>query len=230
MMTRHTFLTALLVVGAAASVLPAAPGGIDLIEQVHTVWGSAGYPVTDAYFASEAESTTGSALGIGPDDRLCTATSTAGPGALSAYRSGSAGFANAYARSAYRFTSNGDHLVLDVSGRIGEWAFENVARLQLTDVTAGAVVYAYESPGFDLSWLPGDERYYGYAFSFQEDLLVNPAHVYELVGAAEAHRGEPGSGSATLSIEFFAIPAPVPLTLGALGTACAAWLRRRRML
>jgi len=214
---------------AAVTAVVAAPDGIDLIEQVHTVQGSAGYPLTETYFVSGTGAVTGSASGLGPDGLLCTATSAAGPGSLSAYRNGSAGWANAYAQSTYRFQPDRGHLVLDVSGVIGEWAFENLASLQLTDETAGAIVYSFESPHEPYIDLYPD-AFAGYAFGFHHDLPVNPAHVYELVGAVEAHRGEPGSGSATMSLGFSAVPAPMPLALGALGAACVAWLRRRRLL
>lgn len=227
-MTHHMLCSTILVVGAVTSVAQGTPSGIRLVQQVYTVWGNAGDPVTHAYYASSAESLTESVSAIGIDGLLNTARSTAGPGILSAYRNGDAGVVNAYAQSAYLFTPDYRHLALHVSGTIGEWAFENVARLRITDLAIPALVYSFESP-HELDELD-PVTITGYTFSFQHDLLVDPAHMYELIAEVEAHRGEPGSGLATMSVEFSSIPAPGAIVLGALGTTLVTCLLRRKKL
>jgi hypothetical protein len=227
-MTRYTGIRAILVVCAVGGVAHAAPGSINLIQQVHTVWGDAGDPVTSTYFVSGAGLVTGSAsAGVSPAD-WGVATSTAGPEGLFAFRDGQAGWANAYAQSMYTFRPVYSILVLDVAGVIGEWAFENLARVGLTDLTTSTLVYSFTSP-HQLDELD-DETIGGFAFAFQHSLPVNPAHMYELMMWVEAHRGEGGSGSAEMRIEFYSIPLPSAILLGCLGTTLVGHLRRRGML
>jgi hypothetical protein len=227
-MTQRASFWAVLGVFATASLVDAAPTGIYLIEQVHTVWGNAGLPVADAYSESGG-AVTGFASVLGNDGILNTATSSAGPDGLSAYRSGNAGAADAYAQSEYRFTPDYSRLVLNLSGTIGEWAFENLATMTLTDVTAGVEVDSYATPHL-MSELDAT-TIHGFDFDVQFDFAVDPAHLYSLVGMVEAHRGEGGAGSADMSIEFSSvIPAPPALLLASLGAALVARLRKRGTL
>lgn len=226
-MTQQTFFRAILAVCTTASLGHAAPSGIQLIQEIHTVRGDAGDPVANTYLISDSTTVTGSASGIGIDGFLGTATSTAGPRGLSAFRIGDAGSANAYAQSEYRFIPDYHRLVLDVSGTIGEWAFENLARVSLTDATTGILVDNFVSP-HELDELD-PTTIGGFAFSFQRDLAVDPMHVYELIGFVEAHRGEGGTGSAEMNIAFYSIPAPPAIFLCGFGTAVILRLRRRRM-
>lgn len=227
-MTQQMFFRAVLAVCTMASLVEAAPSNIQLIQQTHTVWGNAGYPIANTYFRSDSATVTGSASGIGVSGFLGTATSTAGPDGLSAFRIGDGGSANAYAQSEYRFVPDYSRLVLDVSGAIGEWAFENLARVSLTDVTAGVLVDSYVSP-HELDELDS-MTIEGFAFSFQHNLVVDPTHVYELIGFVEAHRGEGGTGSAEMNLVFYSIPAPPAIFLCGFGTAVILRLRRRGML
>jgi hypothetical protein len=218
-----------LAVCATASLVDAAPTGIYLIEQVHTVWGNAGLPVANTYYESDSGPVTGSASGIGIGGFLGAATSTAGPDGLSAYRIGDAGSADAYAQSEYRFTPDYSRLVLNLSGTIGEWAFENLATVTLTDVTAGILVDSYATPYLmpELNSTTTE----GFDFDVQFDFTVDPTHIYSLVGLVEAHRGEGGTGSADMSMDFHSvIPAPSAILLGSLGVALVTRLRRHRML
>jgi len=221
-MTQRVCFRTVLAVCATASLVHAAPSGIHLIEQVYTVWGDAGYPVASTYHGSDATTVTGSASGIGILGFPGTATSTAGPDGLSAYRIADPTSANAYAQSKYRFVPDFRHLVLDVSGFIGELSFENEAHVSLTDVTTGVLVDSYLSLD---EW--DFETIEGFAFSFRHDLVVDPTHVYELIGFVEAHRAEGGTGFAEMSMTFYSIPAPPAILLGGFGMAFVAWIRRR---
>jgi hypothetical protein len=228
-MSRKTLLCTALAVCATAGFAHAAPSGIFLIEQVHTVWGNAGLPVVDTYFEPSEAAVTGSASALSDDGILNTATSSAGPDGLSAFRSGNAGAADAYAQSEYRFTPDFSRLVLNLSGTIGEWAFENQAAMTLTDVTAGVQVGSYTTPNLLPELDPVTIE--GFDFDVQFDFAVDPAHIYSLVGMVEAHRGEGGTGSADMSIEFYSvIPAPPAVLLASLGAAFVARLRKRRTL
>jgi hypothetical protein len=218
-------LRTVLAVCATASLAYATPTNVRITQQIFTVRGDAGFPVPNTYFQSGSTTVTGSASGIGIDGFLGTATSTAGPNGLSAFRNGDADSANAYAQSEYRFTPDFRRLVLDVSGVIGELAFENAARVSLTDLTTGAPVDNFTSLD---EVNPGTIE--GFAFSFRHDLAVDPAHVYQLMGFVEAHRGEGGPGSAEMSIAFYSIPAPPAVLLGAFGLAFVARLGRHRVL
>lgn len=227
-MSRKTLLCAALAVCANAGFAYAAPTGVFLIEQVHTVWGNAGLPVTDAYLETNGAAVTGSASALSDDGILNTATSSAGPDGLSAYRYGNAGAADAYAQSEYRFTPDYSRLVLNLSGTIGEWAFENQAAMTLTDVTAGVQVGGYATP----HTLPELDPVTigGFDFDVQFDFVLDPGHIYSLVGMVEAHRGEGGTGSADMSMDFYSvIPAPPAILLAGLGAALVARLRKRRI-
>ncbi len=228
-MTQRASFWAVLAVCATASLVDAAPTGIYLIEQIHTVWGNAGLPVADTYSESGAAAVTGSASALSVDGILNTATSSAGPDGLSAYRSGNAGAADAYAQSEYRFTPDYSRLVLNLSGTIGEWAFENLAAATLTDVTAGVLLDTYRTPHLMSELDPTTIG--GFDFDVQFDFAVDPTHIYSLVGLVEAHRGEGGTGSADMAVAFQSvIPAPPALLLGSLGLGIIMRLRKRKML
>ncbi|MGE5295145.1 MAG: hypothetical protein ACM3VT_09985, partial [Solirubrobacterales bacterium] len=215
-MTRNLFLQAIVVVGTAASLVNAAPTGVLLIEQTYSVWGNAGLPVADTYSESGSAAVTGSASALSSDGILNTATSSAGPDGLSAFRSGNANAADAYAQSEYRFTPDYSRLVLNLSGTIGEWAFENRATMTLIDVTAGVEVDSYATPHLMSELDPTTIG--GFDFDVRFDFAVDPSHIYSLVGLVEAHRAEGGTGSADMSIGFSSvIPAPPALLLAALG-------------
>lgn len=221
------FFRTVLIVCATAGLVCAAPTGINLIQETYTIWGDAGFPVANTYSISDSTTVTGSASGIGMDGFLGTATSTAGPDGLSVFRIGDAGSANAHAQSEYRFTPDYHRLVLEASGTIGEWAFENLARVSLTDVTTGVLVDEFVTP-HELGEL-NEVTIEGFAFDFRHELAVDPTHVYQLIGFVEAHRGEGGTGSAEMSITFFSIPAPPAILLGGIGIVIIARLRRHRM-
>ncbi len=228
-MTQRVSFWAVLAVCATASLVDADPTGIYVIEQVYTVWGNAGLPVANTYYESDSGPVTGSASGLGVGGFLGTATSTAGPDGLSAYRIGDAGSADAYAQSEYRFTSGYSRLVLNLSGAIGEWAFENLAAMTLTDETAGVEVDRYATPHLMSELDPTTIG--GFDFDVQFEYAVDPTHIYSLVGMVEAHRGEGGTGCANMSMELYSVvPAPSAVLLAGLGAAIVARLRKRRTL
>lgn len=221
-MIRHAFFMVFLVLCVTGDTAQASPG-ILLVEETYTVWGDAGYPVVNTYFESGQGIVTGSATGTGVPGAPSTAASTAGPTELLAFRNGM--FANAYAQSSYLFRPDYSHLLLDVCGTIGEWAFENLAHITVTDMTTATLVDSFVSP-HTLEELDS-VTIHGFSFEFQRILLVDPDHTYELVGWVEAHRLEGGHGAAGMRIDFYSIPAPSALILAALGTVVMMGLRKR---
>jgi hypothetical protein len=203
---------------------------VNMISVEHRVWGDAGEFPTYSYHEASPVPLSGNISGFSTiyvgDPVLNCASSSASDWSVDAYRIGNASHANAYAQNTYVFKPFARELSISLNGMIGEWWFENTAKMTLTDLSTGSLISIFQSPRDPREVSPPDATiYYPYPFSWNATVEVNPEHQYELILFVSAHRGEGGDGSASLTLT----PIPEP---GTTLLACMAALlvcgRRRR--
>ncbi|MGL5019543.1 MAG: hypothetical protein ACRDBP_15520, partial [Luteolibacter sp.] len=205
-------LASSLVALAIAQAAVPAQAAVSMLSVTHRVWGDAGTFATKAIYDQTAavpvtQSITGRTSPPSFGSFLNQASSSAGAWSVSAYRNGDADYANAHAQNTYLFQPLYQNLSISLGGVIGAWWFENKAQMTLTDLTTNLVVSSYRSPAytrispfadfFDMRDAP---------VSWTAAVAVDPGHQYELVLYSSAHRGEGGSGSASLNLTL--VPEP----------------------
>jgi hypothetical protein len=206
---------------------------VSMLSVTHRVWGDAGTFATKATYDQTgavpvAQSITGRTSPPSFGSFLNQANSSASDWSVSAYRNGDADYANAHAQNTYLFQPLYQDLSITLSGVIGAWWFENKAQMTLTDLTTNLVVSSYRSPAytrispfsdfFDMRSAP---------ISWNAAVVVDPSRQYELVLYSSAHRGEGGSGSASLNLTL--VPEPGAPLLFAI-TIVGLGARRRRVV
>lgn len=200
---------------------------VSLISVEHRVWGDAGRSPTKYYDESDSVSLSRNISNSDPTGSGYYASSSATDWSVTAYRRGDAYYSNGFAQNTYVFRSIFRQLSISLGGEIGVWWFENDAMMLLTNLSTGAIVSTYKSPSYfyPKNPFPNTNDMVDYAINWNTTLEVNPEHVYELILFVGAHRGEGGSGSATLDLTLAPEPDTSLLAAVAVLLTCA---RRRR--
>jgi hypothetical protein len=198
---------------------------VTLISVEHRVWGDAGQSPTLHYDETGSGSLSRNISSL--TGTRYYASSTASDWSVTANRDGEAYYGNGFAQTTYVFSPLSRELSILLVGTIGIWWFENDARMRLTDLNTGSIVSTYQSPSYLPSQnpFPNSNDMVDYAIHWDTTLVVDPRHQYELVLFVGAHRGEGGSGSASLNLTL--MPEPGVSLLAGVGVLLACGRRRR---
>lgn len=214
------FIAALLGMQSVAPLRAA----VTLISVEHRVWGDAGQSPTVRYdetgtipLSRSVSSLTGARY---------YASSSASDWSVSAGRDGDAYYGNGFAQNTYVFKPLSRQLSISLGGKIGIWWFENDARMTLTDLNTNSIVSMYQSPSHSFqNPFPGSYDMVDFAINWDATVEVNPEHEYRLILFVGAHRGEGGSGSASLDLTL--MPEPDTALLVSMGVLLACARRQR---
>ncbi len=198
---------------------------INLISVQHRVWGDAGQSPTSYYDATSSVSLSRSISSL--TGGYYYTSSSASKWSVSASRDGDGYYSNGFAQNSYVFTPLSRQLSILLGGKIGVWWFENDARMTLTDRTTNSLVSLYQSPSYSFqNPFSGTNDMVDYQINWNATVEVNPQHTYELILFVRAHRGEGGSGSASLDLTVM----PEPRTAMLAGIAVLLTCARRQRL
>lgn len=227
MITRSLKFTLSFATLAAIQGMAPLGAAVTLISVEHRVWGDAGRALPSTYDETAFVPLSRDISSNDPVGGSYYASSAASEWSVNAYRAGGADFCNGYARNTYLFTPLNQQLSISLVGRIGVWWFENDALMTLTDLNTNSVVSSYQSPSYfqpQSPFSPGDDDMVDYNIDWHTTLAVDPLHEYELMLLVGAHRGEGGSGSASLNLTL----APEPGTVLLAGVAVLITCGRRQ--